>query len=119
MPLSVERQIKVELWAQEMGQMERAVSLGHSITQNMFVCSQMCLLKWDVLSSVSKYSRCSYLCIVPGLHGCFRVGLQRLTDTDMRRKRVSISNRSSQFLLCALTLGTERWHLYHHSNAKR
>lgn len=59
---SLRRQIKVELWAQEAGQMERAASLGHSITESMFVrmCvpERMCLLKWDVMlsSASSRYS---------------------------------------------------------------
>lgn len=35
--VSLGRRIKVELWAQEVGQMERAASLGHSITESMFV----------------------------------------------------------------------------------
>lgn len=44
-PLSLERQIKVELWAQEVGQMERVASLGHSITESMFVW--VCVPAWE------------------------------------------------------------------------
>ena len=60
-PLSLLRLIKVELWAQEVGQMERAASLGRYITESMFVfvCQFVCapererifLLKYDVMFS--------------------------------------------------------------------
>lgn len=42
-PVSLEGLIKVELWAQEVGQMERAASPGRSIIESMFACLLVCL----------------------------------------------------------------------------